>query len=103
MPWIHINDLCNIFIMAIEKKGIHGIYNAVAPQHITNTELTYCIAKRLNKKIWLPNIPSFILKTIYGKMANLFLEGSRVSSEKIEKTGFQFEYPTLETTLKSLN
>ena len=103
VPWIHINDLCNMLISAIENNGMQGIYNAVAPQHITNSVLTGSIAENIHKKIRLPNIPKFMLKTIYGKMATILLEGSRVSSEKIEKTGFKFRYPTLETTLKSFN
>jgi uncharacterized protein (TIGR01777 family) len=102
VPWIHINDLCNIYIEAIENEKIHGIYNAVAPEHTNNEQLTNCIAKNLNKKIILPNIPSFALKTILGKMAIMLLEGSRVSSEKIIKTGFQFKFPELNLAIKNL-
>jgi hypothetical protein len=102
MPWIHINDLCNLYIAAIENEKIHGIYNAVAPESITNSQLTNSIAAILNKKIILPNIPSLILKTMFGSMANILLEGSRVSSEKIKKTGFQFQFPQIDNALKNL-
>lgn len=102
MPWIHINDLCNMFIAGIENNNLHGIYNAVEPEHLTNTELTNSIAKSLNKKIRLPNVPALVLKTIYGKMASILLEGSRVSSEKIKKTGFKFEFPTIQETLNNI-
>lgn len=102
MPWIHINDLCNMYISGIENNKLHGIYNAVAPESITNAELTNSIAKSLNKKIRLPNVPAFVMQTIYGKMASILLKGSQVSSEKIKKTGFKFEFPTLKIALNNI-
>ena len=95
MPWIHIGDLCNIYIKAIKDAQINGIYNAVSPEHITNKQLTSIIAKRLNKKIWLPNIPKFVLHLLFGEMSTILLKGSRVSSEKIEKSGFNFKFKEL--------
>lgn len=102
MPWIHIDDLCTMYVEAITNKNIIGIYNAAAPEHITNKELTLKIAAILNKKIILPAVPSFMLKLIFGKMAIILLEGSRVSSKKIEKTGFSFKYTTVNSALKNL-
>lgn len=92
MPWIHINDLCKLYLLAIENPKLKGVYNAVAPEHITNKELTKTIAKKTKKRIWLPNIPAFVLKIVLGKMSDLVLYGSRVSSEKIQKTGFTFQF-----------
>ncbi len=103
MPWIHIEDLCNMYIKAIENPNLKGIYNAVAPEHITNKFLTYEVAKTLKKKIWLPNIPRFVLKILFGEMAIILLKGSRVSSDKISKTGFKFRFPDLKSALLSLN
>ena len=84
LPWIAMEDLCNMYVSASENIEIKGIYNAVAPEHITNEELTKSIAKTLKKPLWLPNIPSFFLKIILGELAVILLEGSRVSSEKIK-------------------
>lgn len=92
IPWIHIDDLCEIYIKAIENKSLSGAYNAVAPQHITNRELMKTLAKKLHKPFWFPRIPAFILKWILGEKANLILKGSRVSSEKLIENGFQFKY-----------
>lgn len=92
MPWIHINDLCNIYLLAIENPKLKGVYNAVAPEHITNKELTKTIARKAKKHIWLPNIPTLVLKMILGKMSDLVLYGSRISSVKIQKTGFTFQF-----------
>ena len=91
MPWIAMEDLCYMYVSAIENSEFNGIYNAVAPDHVTNKELTKSIAKTLKKTLWLPNIPSFFLKIMLGELAVILLEGSRVSSEKIKSTGFKFK------------
>ncbi|MBK6953851.1 MAG: TIGR01777 family protein [Crocinitomicaceae bacterium] len=99
-PWIHLDDLCQIYINAVQDKNLSGAYNAVAPEHCTNRELTLAIAKNLGKRIWMPAVPAFVIKLLFGEMGNLILKGSRISSEKILKTGFQFQYQTLDAALK---
>lgn len=102
IPWIHIEDLCNIYIKAIEDEKMTGAYNAAAPEHVSNTEFTKTLANQMNKPMILPNVPSFMLKLIFGEMANIIIEGSRVSSEKLGKAGFKFVYPNLKIALKEL-
>lgn len=103
MPWIHIDDLCEIYIKAIEDANMNGAYNAVAPEHITNAAFTRCLAKTLKRPNFLPNIPATILKTIYGEMAAILLNGSRVSSEKIREAGYEFLFPGLKEALADLS
>jgi len=98
-PWIHIDDLVNIYFKAVEDVSMDGAYNAAAPDFVNNRELTKKIASHLDKKIWLPNIPKFIIKAALGEMSVLALEGSRVSSRKIENSGFKFVYNTLDNAL----
>ena len=102
MPWIHIDDLCAMFEYSIENENIYGIYNAVAPQHISNQEITLELANHFKKKIWIPNVPSFILKFILGEMSIILLKGSRVSAAKILKSGFMYRFPKLHQALKDL-
>jgi len=102
MPWIHIEDMCCILIKSITDKQFSGTYNCVSPTHLTNAELTKVIAKRLNKKLWLPNVPIFLLKIMFGKMAVVFLEGSRVSSEKLSSLGYKFKFPKIESAILDL-
>ncbi|HCE53579.1 MAG TPA: TIGR01777 family protein [Lutibacter sp.] len=99
IPWIHLEDLCNMYLFAIENEEFKGIYNAVAPEHLTNKSLTKIIANKLKKPLWLPNIPAFVMKLLLGKMAIIILEGSRISSEKIVAAGFKFKLPTLKEAL----
>ena len=88
IPWIEMEDLCNMFLFAL-KSNLNGNYNAVGSTHINNKELTLKIAKRLNRKIWLPSVPKFILKLLLGELSILVLEGSRASNKKIKQAGFQ--------------
>jgi len=102
MPWIHLDDLCDIYIHAIENEEVNGAFNAVAPEHITNKALSRKIAQALHKPFWFPNIPAFVMKLFFGEMAVMLLTGSRISSDKIQAAGFQFRFPKLDTALKSL-
>jgi uncharacterized protein (TIGR01777 family) len=102
MPWIHMDDLCAIFVHAMENENMVGAYNAVAPEHITNRELTSRLAQQLKKPLWLPNIPAFGMKLLFGEMAAMLLKGSRISSEKIRNTGFSFQFPDIDSALQEL-
>lgn len=100
MPWIHIEDLSAIYLKAIEDTNMQGAYNAVVSDESTNSVFSKSLAKTLNKKILLPNIPSFVLKVVLGKMSVLLLKGSRVSNKKIKAAGFHFLYEDLDKCLE---
>jgi len=96
--WIHIEDLAEMFLYAIEKK-LSGTYNAVASNSATNMEMTKAIARRLNKPLWLPNIPAFVMKLILGEMSAIVLESQSLKNTKILNQGFTFKYDNLEKAL----
>jgi len=102
MPWIHIDDLCNIYMKAIEDTKMEGAFNAVAPEHITNKEFMKTLAEVLKKPFWFPNIPSFVLKIVFGEMSKIVLKGSKVSSEKIIKVDYRFEFTNLKDAFDDL-
>jgi uncharacterized protein (TIGR01777 family) len=102
MSWIHIDDLCRIFTNSVENPSFVGTYNAVAPNPVTNRELTKAIARVLRKPMLLPSVPAFTLKVLFGEMADLVLKGSKVSSERLERTGFEFKYPSIDEALADL-
>ncbi len=93
--WIHIKDLARLFLHVIENK-LEGVYNAVASNPITNSELTKALAKSLNKSIFLPNVPEFAIKLVLGEMAAITLESQYLLNDKIKNTGFDFEFETLD-------
>lgn len=102
MSWIHIDDLCRMFMFAMEHTTMEGAYNAVGPQPVTNTYMTQIAAKVLNRPLMLPNVPSFALNLMFGEISDLVLGGNKVSSQKIEKAGFQFQYTDLKQALENL-
>jgi uncharacterized protein (TIGR01777 family) len=102
MPWIHLTDLVNIFNDALFNPTYNGVYNAVAPEHITNTTFSKQLAKSLSKPYFLPNVPSIMLKVIFGSMANVLLKGSRISDKKLKDTGFVFTFPLIEGALNEI-
>ncbi|MBT4970783.1 MAG: TIGR01777 family protein, partial [Bacteroidetes bacterium] len=96
IPWIEISDLARIFLFAIEKKLTNSVYNAVAPDFITNRDFTKILANKLSRHLFLPNIPVFILKLFMGEMSSILLYGSRVSAKSITSEGFDFLYQKLD-------
>ena len=102
LSWIHIDDLCGMFIKAIDDENMNGVYNAVGAGWVTNREMTQAIAHALNKPLVLPPVPEFALRIILGEMADLVLNGSKVSSEKIQQAGFTFNYTSLNKALTNL-
>ncbi|MCA0133709.1 TIGR01777 family oxidoreductase [Winogradskyella alexanderae] len=99
--WIHIEDLAGIFLYALNNK-LEGIYNGVAPNAVTNKELTKMAAKVLQRPLILPNIPKVVMKLVLGEMHILLFESQRVSSQKIETKGFYFKYVNLKPALEDL-
>ena len=102
LPWIHLDDLCEIFIMALEDPNMNGTFNAVGPHPATNREMTKAIAKVLDKPLWLPPVPGFVLRIILGQMSEIVVNGRNVSSKKIEEAGYKFQFAELEPALKDL-
>jgi uncharacterized protein (TIGR01777 family) len=102
IPWIHINDLCEIFIKSLKDNRMNGAYNSVSPDHQTNASITKAISKTIGRSLWLPNVPSKIIQLIMGERACLILKGSRVSCDKIENAGFEFKFKDFEKALKHL-
>ncbi|MDP9078407.1 MAG: TIGR01777 family oxidoreductase [Bacteroidota bacterium] len=102
IPWIHWQDVVDMYMLAIEKEDFKGTYNMVAPNPVTNKQLTRAVAKQLHKPLWAPNVPAFALKLLLGEMATIVLGSTKVSAQKIEDAGFKFKYPELRSALKEI-
>jgi len=103
ISWIHIDDICRIYIEAIENKSINGSYNAVAPLPVTNKKLVIEMAERLRNKFYIPiHIPTFLLKSIIGKRSTEILKSATVSNKKIKSAGFTFLFPTIQSAIEDL-
>jgi uncharacterized protein (TIGR01777 family) len=102
VSWIHVDDLADLFIFAMENSSWKGIYNAVAPSPVSNKELTLSLAKA-NGGFYIPfYVPAFLLKIIMGEMSIEVLKSATVSSVKAEKQGFQFRFRNIDEAMKDL-
>lgn len=101
MPWIHLDDICGIYVKAVEDSSLNGIYNGVASQHATNLEMSRTVATVLKKPLFMPNVPAFALKLLFGEMASIILEGSRIDNAKIKEAGYIFQFDTLKSALEN--
>lgn len=99
--WIHIQDLARLFQFVLENK-LQGNYNAVAPNPVSHRDLMFALAQKLNKPLYFPNIPKFVMKLVLGEMHTLLFESQMVSSKNIENKGFVFKYEDIENALSDL-
>lgn len=99
--WIHIHDLARMFMFVMQKE-LTGVFNAVAPNPVSNKKMTLAIAEKLNKKIFLPNIPRITMKLVLGEMHTLLFSSQRVSSNKITELGFEFEHDNIVSAIDHL-
>jgi len=100
MSWIALEDLQGVFLRALRDPGWKGVYNAVAPNPVTNAEFTKALGKVLRRPTILP-VPAFALRALFGEMASMLLAGQRVRPRALERAGFEFAHPQLEGALRA--
>ena len=100
--WIHVQDLCQMILLALENKKMKGTYNAVSPEPVTNKSMMKSILKAKRVKGLLIPVPVFLLKIFLGEMSDLLLLSTRVVPKKIKETNFIFKYPQIDKALKNL-
>jgi uncharacterized protein (TIGR01777 family) len=100
--WIHEDDMCNIYLFAMENIKMIGAYNAVAPYPVQNKELIYAIARSQNKWFIPLGVPTFALRMAMGEMSEEILKSTHLSSRKIESEGFKFQFPDIQDAANDL-
>lgn len=100
--WIHLQDLVQMLMIAVENENINGPYNAAADEIPTQKEFMKKLAKAKRKFFFPLNVPGFVLKIILGEMSEMVLKGSRVSNKKIKSEGFIFRYPNLDSAFAEI-
>jgi len=103
ISWIHIEDLCRMFIYSMDNENMQGAYNAVAPNPETNQRLTITLAKIIKGSFYISiHVPSVLLKIILGGMSIEVLKSATVSCKKILSAGYNFKFDALDKALKDL-
>jgi uncharacterized protein (TIGR01777 family) len=102
LSWVALDELPSIIQFLIEKEDVVGAVNVVSPEPVTNYRFTKTLGKVLKRPTLLP-IPTFLLKLLYGQMADeLLIEGSRVSPRKLKHSGYTFQHSDLKRTLEHM-
>jgi uncharacterized protein (TIGR01777 family) len=101
IPWISLRDLLHVFHFVLENDFPGEVFNAVSTRHIQSLDFNRILAKAMKKPFFLPNVPAFLLRLIFGEMAVLLLEGSRISADKLVRAGFLFEDNDLLQTMQN--
>jgi uncharacterized protein (TIGR01777 family) len=103
VSWIHIDDLCSMFIAAIENENLSGSYNAVAPNPVSNKNLTLTLANAMKGKFYVSmHVPAFVLKIMMGQRSIEVLKSTTASCKKIQGTGFEFKFNFIQDAINDL-
>ena len=99
--WIHIHDIAALYFFVV-SNNLEGVYNAVAPNPVSNEKLTLAIATVLKKPLFMPNIPKFMMNLLLGEMHELLFENRNISSNKSVAKGFVFKYKTIDEAIENI-
>lgn len=101
MSWIHLADLANLYIFALENSSMEGIINGVSPYPLTNKAFTKAFAKAVKRPAFF-KVPPVVLKIMMGQMSCIALDSQKIVSERLKMLGFNFEYPRADKALENL-
>jgi len=98
--WIHVDDLLDLISFVLAEKTLAGPINATAPNPVRHDELMTTIASTLRRPLWPVRIPASILRFGLGELAELFVDGQRVTPDRLLALKFRFRYATLGAALE---
>ena len=100
-PFIHIHDLVDAVQFLVDHPKASGVYNLVAPDKITNNDLTLELGRILKRQTFF-RIPAFLLKIVFGEGASVLTKGPFVQPARLLSSGFNFKYPDINRALQDL-
>ena len=102
VSWIHVDDLVNVYIDALKNESWHGVYNAVAPQPVSNKTLIQTIAAQRGGFYVTVPVPAIALKAVLGEMSIEVLKSATVSCKKLQAAGYTFLFPDINIAIQNL-
>ena len=99
--WIHRDDIVNLFLQALTRPDLEGVFNATAPSPVRMNELCKTLGDAMNRPSWLP-VPDFAIQLLLGDGAKVVLEGQQVLPKRTLESGFEFQYPVLKPALEQI-
>jgi len=100
-PWIHLEDEVGAIRFLLEQPAASGVFNLAAPQPVTNAQFTRAIGKAMGRPALMP-VPAFALRTLFGEMATVLLDGQRATPQRLEQAGYRFRFADPLTALQDL-
>lgn len=101
-PWIHIDDLVNLFLFSVNNENVTGILNGVAPQIVTNKQFSKALGSAMFRPSFMP-LPEKVVELIFGKeRASMMTQGQKVSPKRVEKLGFSYQFPDIISACKNI-
>jgi uncharacterized protein len=102
MSWIALDDDLAAIVHVLNDESISGPVNLTAPNPVRNSEFTESLGRAVHRPTILPT-PMFGLKIVYGdELVETLLGSQRVSSAKLQATGFEFAHPELDEALDAI-
>ncbi len=101
LSWIHIDDAVQAVIHCLINTDLRGPVNVVAPEPVSNKELSTCLGAAMGMPSALP-VPKFVLRLVFGEMSQMLTESLAVVPKALLSSGFKFKYSTPQAALKSL-
>lgn len=101
MPWIHVEDAARLLIHASRTPSIRGAMNAVSPQPVTNAEFTESLGHAVHRPAIIP-VPEAALRIVFGEMSTIMTASQKVLPRVAQRTGYVFQYPTLDAALTAV-
>jgi len=99
VPWIHTDDVAGALIFCLDEAAAEGPINLVAPEPVTNAELSRALGRVLRRPALAP-VPGFAVRALYGEMAQIVTTGVRAVPARLRELGYAFRQPDLERALR---
>jgi uncharacterized protein (TIGR01777 family) len=97
--WISLEDEARAIIHLIQNEQTFGAYNLTAPEPATCEQVIKALAKGLRRPAFF-KIPTFLMRTVIGLAAEeLLLCSQKMTSHRLQESGFEFKHPTLEKSV----
>lgn len=100
-PWVHIKDIVNIYIFALENENLKGPVNTCSPEQVRNKEFSSILAKVIKRPHFL-RVPKWSLKLLFNDLADFIVASQKVYPKKLLAAGYKFSFPHLKQALENI-
>jgi hypothetical protein len=100
MSWVSIDDAVDVIHEALLDARLAGPVNVTAPEPIQNRDFAAILGRLLGRPSIVP-APAFALRALFGELADeTLLAGQRVLPSRLQRLGFRFRHPTVESAFR---